>query len=238
MNEVMIMRRGGGTKLFAAIGATYPEGFTCTCTGKNSGKVLTAKETPWIFAIPEADEWTVAVNGGSNPSQKVNITRKGQVESVNMSFDLILYERGVFGTNANGSKFTAAVNSQNGVASISDRGSDMLWTEYGNSWDVFYITPKFCPAGFATLNIEFSAESHAEIDSGSGMWGLATSVDTVDDYYPVFAAHEAFNSFNGGKVISCDVSSFTGATEYYAALKFGTTNTEFYGCVTKIWLSR
>ena len=94
MNEVMIMRRGGGTKLFAAIGATYPEGYTCTCTGKNSGKVLTAKKSPWIFAIPEADEWTVAVSGGSNPSQTVNITHEGQVEKVNLGFSLVLFDGG------------------------------------------------------------------------------------------------------------------------------------------------
>lgn len=94
MNEVMIMRRGGGTKLFAAIGATYPEGYSCTCTGKNSGKVLTAKKSPWIFAIPEVGEWTVAVNGGSNPSQTVKITTEGQVEKVNLGFSLVLFDGG------------------------------------------------------------------------------------------------------------------------------------------------
>lgn len=93
MNEVLLFFNSGDEELFAAIGAKYPEGFTCTCTGKNSGKVLTAKKSPWIFRIPEADEWTVAATGGNNPSKTVNITHEGQVEKVDLR-SLVLVEDG------------------------------------------------------------------------------------------------------------------------------------------------
>lgn len=92
MNEVMILRRGGGGNQFAVIGAEYPEGSTCTCTGKN-GKVLTAKQSPWIFNVPEADEWTVAASGVNN-SVKVDITKKGQCEKVKLLKSLELFTAG------------------------------------------------------------------------------------------------------------------------------------------------
>ena len=93
-NEVMIMRRGGGNQ-FAVIGAEYPEGAACTCTGKNSGKVLTAKQSPWIFNIPEADKWTVAINADGKPSRKkeVEIGHRGQCEKVKLAFDFALLSK-------------------------------------------------------------------------------------------------------------------------------------------------
>ena len=63
-----------GSKLFAAIGVTYPAGSTLTCT--NGTKTLTAKNTSgqWVFAIPEAGTWTVTATQGPNTkSQSVSI---------------------------------------------------------------------------------------------------------------------------------------------------------------------
>lgn len=94
MPEVTILRRGGGAKLFAAIGAKYPAGAVCTCTGKNTGKVLTAKKSPWIFQIPKVDEWTVAASGGNEPSQVVNIVEEGQCEKVELLYSLELFTAG------------------------------------------------------------------------------------------------------------------------------------------------
>ena len=91
MNEVMILRRGGGNP-FAVIGVEYPEGSTCTCTGEK-GKVLTAKQSPWIFNIPEADKWTVAASGVNN-SVEVEITKKGQCEKVKLLKSLELFTAG------------------------------------------------------------------------------------------------------------------------------------------------
>lgn len=91
----MIYVMGGGTgKLFATIGVTYPANSTCTCTGKNSGKVFTAKSNPWIFNVPEADEWTMVATGGNNPSKTINITAEGQVESVTLNYSIVLFDAG------------------------------------------------------------------------------------------------------------------------------------------------
>lgn len=79
---------GAGTKLFAAIGVTYPAGSTVTCT--NGTKTLTAKTTSgqWVFAIPEAGTWTVTAG---TKSKSVAITTEGQFESVNLA-EIVLYD--------------------------------------------------------------------------------------------------------------------------------------------------
>ena len=86
---------GGGTKLFAAIGVTYPEGSTCTCT--NGTKTFTAKNTngEWAFSIPSTGTWTVSCTDGTNTkSQSVSITKEGQFESVVLSYRQYLFDNG------------------------------------------------------------------------------------------------------------------------------------------------
>ena len=86
----MIYVLSGGTKLFAAIGVTYPAGSTCTCS--NGTKTLKAKNTSgqWVFAIPEAGTWTVTAG---DKSRSVSITKEGQFESVNLAI-LVLFDSG------------------------------------------------------------------------------------------------------------------------------------------------
>ena len=95
MGEAFITRRGGGTP-YAAIGVTYPSGSVCTCT--NGTLTLTAKGTGGkaIFVIPSAGTWTVkAVSGSKSTSKTVSITAEGQVETVALSYELILFDGGV-----------------------------------------------------------------------------------------------------------------------------------------------
>ena len=94
MGEAFITRRGGGTP-YAAIGVTYPSGSVCTCT--NGTLTLTAKGTGGkaIFVIPSAGTWTVkAVSGSKSTSKTVSITAEGQVETVMLMFETILWEAG------------------------------------------------------------------------------------------------------------------------------------------------
>lgn len=95
MGEAFITRRGGGTP-YAVIGVTYPSGSVCTCT---SGTLtLTAKDTSGkaLFVIPSAGTWTVkAVKGSQSKSVAVKITTEGQVETVTLTYELILFD----GTN-------------------------------------------------------------------------------------------------------------------------------------------
>ena len=86
---------GSSGKLFAVIAVTYPEGSVCTCS--NGTKTLKAKDTSGkaLFNVPSAGTWTVScTDGSSTVSKSVTITATGQVESVKLSYDLILYDSG------------------------------------------------------------------------------------------------------------------------------------------------
>lgn len=78
---------GGSGQAFAAIGAIYPAGATCTCS--YGGKTITAKDTSGraLFLVPSAGQWLVkASNGGQEVEDTVSITTKGQVASVTLAF--------------------------------------------------------------------------------------------------------------------------------------------------------
>ena len=95
----MIYVLSGGTgKPYAVIGVTYPSGSTVTCT--NGSKTLKAKDTSGkaIFVIPSAGTWTVkAVKGSKSASKTVSITTEGQVATVTLTYEMILFNNGVIG---------------------------------------------------------------------------------------------------------------------------------------------
>lgn len=85
-----------GSKLFAAIGVTYPEGSVVTCS--DGSRTLKAKTTTgqWVFSIPTAGTWTVTATDGTNSkSQSVNISEEGQFESIKLEHKLVLFAPGV-----------------------------------------------------------------------------------------------------------------------------------------------
>ena len=84
---------GGSSKPYAVIGVTYPSGSTCTCT--NGSKTLKAKDTTGkaLFVIPSSGTWMVkAVKGSKSKSKAVSITAEGQVETVTLTFETILFD--------------------------------------------------------------------------------------------------------------------------------------------------
>ena len=94
--EVFLMGNSSITSTaYAVIGVTYPSGSTCTCT--NGSKTLKAKDTSGkaLFVIPSAGTWTVkAVSGSKSTSKTVSITAEGQVETVTLMFETILFDGG------------------------------------------------------------------------------------------------------------------------------------------------
>ena len=86
---------GGGSKVVASIVVTYPAGSTCTCT--LGSKVLTAKDTSgkWVFGLPSTGNWVVkAVKDSKSKSATVEITAEGQVATVTLTFEMILFDGG------------------------------------------------------------------------------------------------------------------------------------------------
>lgn len=116
----MICVLSGGAAPYAVIGVTYPSGSTCTCT--NGSKTLTAKDTSGkaIFVIPSAGTWTVkAVKGSQSASKAVSITAEGQVKTVTLTYEMILFDNGVIGNiKWNASKVDDATYCINSVSDV------------------------------------------------------------------------------------------------------------------------
>lgn len=236
MGEAFIVRRGGGIP-YAIIGVTYPSGSTCTCT--NGSKTLTAKDTSGkaIFVIPSAGTWTVkAVKGSQSASKAVSITVEGQVATVVLTYELVIYNAGSFGKNSNGTAFDAKNSDDNNVSSITKNSTYMLWECGANAYCIFYINPKVSCAGYQTLKISVTNASTVidSDDAGIGKFGLKSNNNADSSG---FVAKTTFTSLSGSQTLSLDVSN-VGTTAYYIAMQFGTptNNGSFSARVTKIWL--
>ena len=84
-----------GTSFSATINITYPAGSTCTVT--NYKKTWTAPNTSgsWTFKANEIGIYTVkAVSGSKGNEEEVLITAEGQVATVTLTFELILFDGG------------------------------------------------------------------------------------------------------------------------------------------------
>lgn len=151
---VGITNSSGIGKIYAVIGVTYPTGSTCTCT--DGAKTLTAKDTTGraLFVIPYAGTWTVkAVNGSKSKSKAVSITAEGQVETVTLIFETILWESGADQNTSITGGFAA--NDTNyvtiGDSTVTITGNRTYFGEGSNNWSFsgnFYTKKKVTKGEF------------------------------------------------------------------------------------------
>ena len=129
---------GGGSKVVASIVVTYPAGSTCTCT--LGSRVLTAKGTSgkWVFGLPSTGNWVVkAVNGSKSKSETVNITAEGQTKTVELAFEMILFNGGDNTSVTGGWTYTITNYGYGGSTSREDKltvGTTLYWRP-GSSWN-------------------------------------------------------------------------------------------------------
>ena len=229
MNDVMILRRGGGGtgKLFAAIGVTYPAGSTCTAT--NGSKTLKADDTSglFLFAIPEPktlpETWVItATDGTRTKSQSVSITAKGQIENVELSYDYYLFNGGsiVDWTGDFGNKEDASSGYKIGTTLYVKRTG----SSGHNMWAAVYTDEPVDISSYSRLVADISAASGSDIY-------LAVCKSAAADEKKEFAASADIVK---GEV-SVDISKLTGS--YYITLNatYGQTGTA--SCTaTVVWL--
>ena len=136
--EVFLMGSGLASKPYAVIGVTYPSGSTCTCT--NGSKTLKAKDTSGkaLFIIPSAGTWTVkAVKGSKSASKAVSITAEGQVKTVTLTFETILFDGGDNTGVTGGWAYTITNNGYGGSPVRGDNltvGTTLYWLP-GRTWN-------------------------------------------------------------------------------------------------------
>jgi hypothetical protein len=92
---------GGGERLQAAVGVTYPEGSVCTIT--NGDKTYTARDTVGnaLFNVP-AGEWTVSCTNGEHTASKSITAEEYSAVTVVLYYELILFDAGTYADETGG----------------------------------------------------------------------------------------------------------------------------------------
>ena len=217
----VIMISGGGAKLFAAIGVTYPEGSTCTCT--NGTKTLKAKTTSgqWVFAIPEAGTWTVTATDGTNTkSESVNITAEGQSVNVELSYrtEGYLYNAGVFNES-----YQRTEEKSNGTITYNSNNFSVATTTGSNSAYAFVIFEDIEIDGQSAIEVVATPNSDNGSNSGIAIVLLPNgkTLNGSDPSANAAAYYHQNGNASTAKNYSLDVSKVT-AGIYDLAVGFTT----------------
>ena len=218
--------------VYAVIGVTYPSGSTVTCT--NGSKTLTAKDTTGkaIFVIPSAGTWTVkAVKGSQSASKAVSITAGGQVETVTLTFETILFDNGVVSGYAWDS---SNAESGYGYAEVSKGLIHVGGFTYDNGlvltpgWGEIGISSAIGLSDYSTLKVHLkkidSADGTAKIHVGTTALGDNTATKTI--------------TLTAGTTTSLDISSIAGSKyiSLYAQSDTGTYGNQIQAYFDKVWL--
>lgn len=219
----VIAMSGGGVKLFAAIGVSYPEGSTLTCT--NGTKTLKAKTTTgqWVFAIPEAGTWTVtATDGTDTDSQAVSITTEGQFSSVELTYRYYLFMSGEGYPNGH------TIQTVAGTHSLASDNSHIEFKDSSySSIARGYLDPEEDVTKYSTLVIEYelltSSTSNNPFGLVSGTANLPTGNGSGQTNKPgtYICNLDLSGDPDGRKTAALDISSVSG--KHYIAWSVGPT---------------
>lgn len=209
----MIYVMSGGTKLFAAIGVTYPEGSILTCT--KGSKTLRAKTSTgqWVFSIPEAGDWTVTATDGTNTrSQTVSITAEGQGVSMILNYELALL-------SSSGLASGYSLKVMNGAdASISNNQIVFAGT-VSSGHNRIYLSPAVDCSQYTKLTVKGRRTSGGSVASNFTVGVAASLPGTSADNSFDFAASTDISLGTEAETVTVDLSNVN-TTCYFAASTF------------------
>lgn len=229
---MIINMSGGGGKPYAVISATYPAGSTCVCS--NGSKTLKAKDTSGtaLFVIPEAGTWTVtAVSGSKSTSKTVSITAEGQVETVTLTFEMILFDNGIIGdVKWDASKVDDATYCTNSV-------SDVIWLSgivYDNG--VIFVAPSATRGISSAIDLTNYNKVNVRVKqvlSNTGTAKIYVGTSALGDQ--IATANIALTD---GQISSLDISSVTESKyiSIYIRPTGGTYGNKIDVKFDKVWL--
>ena len=220
----MIYVLSGSPSLYAIIAVTYPSGSICTCT--NGTKTLKAKDTSGktLFNVPSAGTWTVTAktaDGSKEKSVDVTITAAGQVESVNITYSLIVFDNGYNNTDVSGG-YTAGDSgggsyhtlSISDVISLTTKiKSGYTFTAYcnsNNSIDVTKYTKMHVVGNYAYTPQDSDDKSRQRVglvDESTGSYSASAVLGAGD-----FDSYIDISAIGGYKKIRLAVSSYNAST--------------------------
>ena len=214
MGESFITRRGGGIP-YAIIGVTYPSGSTCTCT--NGTRTLTAKDTTGkaMFVIPSAGTWTVkAVKGSQSASKAVKITAEGQVETVELTYDLILFD-GTDNTDVTGGlKLQVGTHDSAVVSSAPISGGKITFNKTG--YVGVYPAKKADITKYSTLRVELNFPVDSLYVALAGIISTdATPQEAINAGVGKYVAYQ--DLVKGANSLAIPVDKFSGSYQFLLA---------------------
>lgn len=205
MGEAFVLRRGN--RFEATIEAIFPAGCTAViCENSKKSVILVAPADSlaagsYTFTVPFADTWMVtATNGGNSKSKSVEITIKGQHESIAISFVLWLVQDGVDNTTVTGGWKGASLWQSNDVTGrvpdITFRSGEMEIKQSGgggNNSGLAYANNPIDLNGYSRLSITSFSEqtnsSHAKLvvwkgtpNNKDGVANVSIAQDSVQTY--------------------------------------------------------
>lgn len=214
MGEAFITRRGGGIP-YAIIGVTYPSGSTCTCT--NGTRTLTAKDTTGkaMFVIPSAGTWTVkCVKGSQSASKAVKITAEGQVATVELTYDLILFD-GTDNTDVTGGLKLQVGNYDSAVVSSAPiSGGKITFNKTG--YVGVYPAKKADITNYSTLRVELNFPVDSLYVARAGI--ISTDATPQEAMNASGGKHVAYQELvKGANSLAIPVDKFSGSYQFLLA---------------------
>ena len=206
---------GGAGKVYAVIGVTYPSGSTCTCT--NGSKTLKAKDTSGkaMFIIPTKGTWTVkAVKGSQSASKAVSITAEGQVKTVELAYDYVIF--------SNETGLNSVYSDGGGGASVrvgtDSSGKKILTFPTGGGYGgMAYIKPSIDLTKYATLKIS----GYAGAKRRFCVWN-----QTPNSYNTGIVASVTMSAGSAPSSYTIDVSKLSG--NCYLGTEYAVSSTTIY----------
>ena len=206
MGEAFIPRKinfNTSISSFAIIAVTYPSGSSCTCT--NGTIILNDSNTNGqaVFAVPEAGTWTVSCSNGTNSkSEVVNITAKGQFETIELAYSFTLFASGSGVTNG---YTTDAIAAGNGTEVTN---SKITIADSNTQREIVYFTPAIDCSKYS--KITFVGKQTSGGSAASAIYlGVTNAIPANGDNLPTYTASTTFNEdkFNVEHTVELDISS-------------------------------
>lgn len=214
----------GAGRVFSIIAVTYPAGSTCTCSDGTT--TLTARDTSGkaLFNVPNIGTWTVTARTADGSKEKavdVTITAAGQVESVALNYELVLYDHGDLCVDVTGGWEKVGYE----PSSIIFNDDHIYWT-YGEGANV--------DSSVVTKNlIDFSGYTKLRFEVAySGITYWCRCGYGADQSYSSFTAYVQLSGTNESNITK-DVS-LENVGQVYPKVFFGASVT--YLKIYRIWL--
>ena len=221
-----------GTSFSATISITYPSGSTCTVT--NYEKTWTAPNTSgsWTFKANDVGYNTVKTISGSKSKEKeVIITAEGQVETITLNYELVLFNNGVVSGYAWDS---SNVSSGVGYAEVSKGLVHVGGYTWDNNislqpgWGEIGISSAINLSNYSALKVHLK-----KIDSADGTVNIHVGTTALEDNTATKTV-----TLTAGTTTSLDISSITGSKyiSLYAQSDTGTYGNQIHAYFDKVWL--